>query len=619
MARTALHRFERDGRRFVLDTDTCFCFECDAISWDVLGYYPDTPVNQIVHTLGTTHPPAELEEVIGELEWLRATKSILPLKKQQDQIKDFELVPGLRQLDLSLDGRNRLTERCDGALMLLLGRSGTQKNLKISLFFSDFEGLGEWLPQWGKRAFDCAKMAGKVLTLGLVHTAPRRHRADKALGDHPVNVACTFTTADTLAPTLGAWSKARSGALGRLTRSIGTGEGEELSVTLVPHNGTFDAAVRYLVKEGFKRVDIDIIAAYGHVAAGESDSIVSGLESTAVFYAQELLKRNYFRLEPIAGLFHQIYEGKARSRADEAGTWLLAMDERGDIYPSRHFFDVAEYRLGNICDGDFDEDRRSTFDDMGIMTTSPCGTCWARNLCGGGYSAVHRVLGGSIRRPDGTWCDSQRDWYAAAIAAFNMLSAEGVDFARLYQNLRPGKGMSLWGMARAALTMNVGLRPIEESDAALLTRWENWSEAAYFLGNEYGVFLATRYDREMDSLHPRGIEQEFMIISRRGAPLGLLKIRPDGVAGLARVWIYFQDQALYQDKATRSSFSRIIREASKQGAFRRFVAASGPGDNGLSEFLEAIGFAPLGVEREALFLHDAYHDIALFQMVMSPS
>ena len=31
-----LHRFERGGRRFVLDPDTVFCFQCDDISWDVI-------------------------------------------------------------------------------------------------------------------------------------------------------------------------------------------------------------------------------------------------------------------------------------------------------------------------------------------------------------------------------------------------------------------------------------------------------------------------------------------------------------------------------------------------------------------------------------------------------
>ena len=51
MALPAIHRFERAGKRFAIDPETCFCFECDAVSWDVLDHYPHEPVNRIYHLL----------------------------------------------------------------------------------------------------------------------------------------------------------------------------------------------------------------------------------------------------------------------------------------------------------------------------------------------------------------------------------------------------------------------------------------------------------------------------------------------------------------------------------------------------------------------------------------
>ena len=71
MSGPALHRFEVDGHFYALDPESCFCFECDAISWDVLEHYPHTPVNRILALLEDKHPRVELEEVVGELEWLR--------------------------------------------------------------------------------------------------------------------------------------------------------------------------------------------------------------------------------------------------------------------------------------------------------------------------------------------------------------------------------------------------------------------------------------------------------------------------------------------------------------------------------------------------------------------
>ena len=75
----SLHRFEFAGRHYLVDPETCFCVECDAISWDVSEYYPATPANRILSLLEDRHPRTELEEVISELEWLRATNAILKL------------------------------------------------------------------------------------------------------------------------------------------------------------------------------------------------------------------------------------------------------------------------------------------------------------------------------------------------------------------------------------------------------------------------------------------------------------------------------------------------------------------------------------------------------------
>jgi hypothetical protein len=164
------------------------------------------------------------------------------------------------------------------------------------------------------------------------------------------------------------------------------------------------------------------------------------------------------------------------------------------------------------------------------------------------------------------------------------------------------------------MTMKVGVRPIEESDAPLLTRWENWSDATYFLGNEYGMFLATCYDREMDSLHPRGIEQELMIVSKRNEPIGLLKLRPEPRLGMARVWFFLKDPARYGDSGLRKSFGYILKEAAGQATFSTLIAAVGPGDPGLDDFLKALGFQHAGSERQALFVHDAYHDIDVYTL-----
>lgn len=615
MEASSLHRFEQGGRRFVLDTETCFCFECDEVSWAVMELYPHTPVNHILHQLGPKHPVKELEEVIGELEWLRSTKSILPVTPPKERLKQFELLPELRAVEILLP--DRLTAGGDslvsGGVALLLGRSGARKKILLRLSFQQPPHSVDELDALIRRTRRDARLAGKDLTIevSLPLTSIRE------LEGHQATVILALGDAEDPRSSLNAFFSGAGGRLSRLSTIPEREAGTAISVQLVPGRADFSGCIPWLNSQGIKQIDLDLPAAYTRHPNLQPADLLAGMQTAAVHYAEQLLQGNFFRLEPIASTFRQIYEGTAQPRSDESGTQRLAVDRDGAIYPSRYFIGNPTFCLGNVENGDLDEAVRAPFHDHGIHTTAPCIRCWARNLCGGGHSAINAATGAGIREPSQEWCDRQRDWFAAAVAAFNLLSSHGVNFARLYQNLQPRKKPSLWQAARTAMTMKVGVRPIEEADATLLTQWENWSSAAYFLGNEYGMFLATCYDREMDSLHPRGIEQELMIVSKRNEPLGLLKLRPEPKTSISRVWFFLADPAGYGESGLRKSFGHILKEAAGQAPFSTLITAVGPGDPGLAGFLEALGFNHIGSERAALFVHDAYHDLEIYALRMT--
>src|SRR5690606_32290342 len=145
--------------------------------------------------------------------------------------------------------------------------------------------------------------------------------------------------------------------------------------------------------------------------------MLPGLSRSAVYYAQRLLEHHYFRLDPIASLFWRIYDGSPMRRADPIATHELAIDEDGAVYPSGRLMGAQEFRLGSIHEGRLDEEEIGRYADYGSMACAPCRQCWARNLCGGGAAATHRALTGSIRTPGQEWCEAQRAWMAAAVAA----------------------------------------------------------------------------------------------------------------------------------------------------------------------------------------------------------
>lgn len=648
---TRIHRFEHAGRRFAIDAETCFCFECDAISWDVLEHYPALPINRIYRLLEDRYDRKELEEVVGELEWLRATKSILSVRKPDEQAKAFEVERGVRRVTLILpketaasapglswlrfgarsspldvsNMQNRRALLLQDAVRLLLGRSQNQNELSLELV--ERQGIDD-PREVASLCLDVLKsgrLAGKKLTIGVRVDDVTLAKLPESLAVHSLAAVLEFSGAEhrDILSCVETLAGAVSGTLAHLAKAL-TPEAPGVNGRIVvrPGKAEFQDVARILDEAGFSAIELDVDGAFVAHPSLDPKVVLKSLDDTAVYYAQRLLSQRYFRLAPFASVFWRIYNGKPHPRTDPAGTNELVVDESGNVFASRGLMEATAkndaFCLGSVSGGALDEDRICRYEDVGAWTTSACLKCWARNLCGGGTVGVHHALTGSFRTPHQPWCDMQRAWLAASVSAFQQLSSQGVHFDRVYKSLgRRVEKPSLFALARAAFTMSVGVRPIEEADAKMLVLWENWNEASYFTCHESGVLLGSIHERETDSLHPRGTEQELVLIRKTGEPMGLFKVRADTMPGVARAWLYFRNASDYASDSIRRGFRAVLDEASRQQSIKRLVIAVRQEETDLQAFLEAIGFTKAGVQREALYLHGRYHDALTYRLALN--
>jgi radical SAM protein with 4Fe4S-binding SPASM domain len=375
--------------------------------------------------------------------------------------------------------------------------------------------------------------------------------------------------------------------------------------------------VKALRDGGVQDIELDLEGAYTHQPGLDLEAMQQGMADTATYYAERLLKNDYFRIEPIATLFLRIYHGIPSRRTDPAGVQALAVDGDGDVWPSMNFAGNHASRLGNVLTGVIDEDRIQPFGDVGVMGTPACMRCWARHLCGGGFAAIHHALSGSFRVPHEPWCDAQRAWTTAAVSAFNLLSTRGVHFTRIYQSLNRKGRPSFFQMARTALKMSVIMRPLAEADAPMLREWQDWNAASYFLLHPAGALLTTKYEREMDALYPFGAMQEMLLTTRRGDPLGLVKMRPDKWPGVHLAWLYLRREPDYAAPSIRSGFKELVKQAALAQDIRRVVFHAAAYEPALAEFLAACGFHHEGTHREGLYAHAAYHDVHIYAATVS--
>lgn len=630
-----LHRFRRGDRNYVVDTETCFCFECDAITWDVLDYYPNEPINAIVRILGERYDPNEIREVVGELEWLRNTKSVLTEQTGDGFDAFMKVERGLRRVSVAVNGAVHAETRARTAWFgraggnsappspvvaagdLLLGRSQEQRDL--TLFVDGGEGFDETsVSRAIDSVFDKAKLAGKNLTVTVSTVADRAAAKQKSLSGHSLRFEVDLTGREGCETKVRALAQASKESISRAVKILDKQDIVHRAV-LRPGSTVFADAVEALDHAGFPFVTLDLDGAFCERPELNTGETARECERVAAYYAQRLVNHHYFRLDPMAAFFWRIYNGMPQPRADWAGTQELAVDADGAVYPSRLFAAQEVLRLGSVGEGLIDEDRLTQFEDVGSLTTAPCVSCWAKNLCGGGTAAVHYALSGDYRKPHPEWCAAQRQWMESAIAAFNHLSASGVNFTRLYGALGKTAKPSLFNLVRAATKMSIGIRPIEEADAERLARWESWRDASYFLLTEGGYMISTVYEREMDALHPKPGQQELLLLRKDGDPFGLVKFRPERDPGVAQAWVFMLEPSDYGAGAIQKSFRFLLNEAAEQQNLERLLVGTAVYEEPLHAFLSAVGFHEIGVQREALFCHGKYHDAPWFAFDVAQS
>lgn len=643
MAGPALHRFELNGKRFAIDPETCFCFECDEICWDVLALYPGTTISRIVHELKQKHPEREIYEVVGELEWLRNVKSILPRVSPEELQKRYEVDTGLKRLTVELPRpvqpesapekrgwfhKNTPKEPAAvssigrDAAHLLLDRAGTQKTLELEFLETAQVQDIETVAALCTHALRAAQLAGKELTAAVRIHDVTIDPLPEALKDATISARLELTAPESVGDVLKPLAGHTAFSLPQLAKALQPNtDGVRGRIIVRPDTPNFGNAVQTLDEAGFNVIELDLDATFAAHPDIPPADVLPALSASAVYYAKRLLEGHYFRLDPIASLFYRIYEGRPIHRSDPIGTNELGVDKNGDVYASWRVFGNEQFRHGSLREGTIDEDAIKRYEDMGAPTTGPCLRCWARHLCGGGRAAVHHALSGHFHQPHEPWCDAQRSWMAAAVSAFNMLSDAGVNFTRIYQALTPAAsrspGLSMFTMVRAAMSLTIRMRPVEEADAETLVHWENWNTSSYFLFNEKGAFVATKYEREMDALHPQSIEQEMLLTRKDGTPFGLLKVRPDKNQGTATAWLYFRKESDYASPDIRKGLVFLLKQAAQQQGLRRVTVPAAEHETPLQQFLESCGFLREGTLREALYLHGQYRDVHVYGVTIS--
>lgn len=185
-------------------------------------------------------------------------------------------------------------------------------------------------------------------------------------------------------------------------------------------NKDFYKDVLYLNDCGFDQISIEpVVLPENHRLAIHKSDVPELIEE------YDKLVNEYFRrrkTDKWFNFFHfmiDIYHGPCETKrlvGCGAGNEYVAVAPNGDIFPCHQFDGDADYKIGNVLDGTFDNRIPEKFALNNLLEKKDCRDCWAKYYCSGGCAANAIHYCGDINKPYKITCELMRKRIECAIA-----------------------------------------------------------------------------------------------------------------------------------------------------------------------------------------------------------
>lgn len=211
-----------------------------------------------------------------------------------------------------------------------------------------------------------------------------------------------------------------------IRKMISAGLSLDLRGTMASHDQAAEASVRDFVKLGrslgAKRVMLspaDGVKNDRLENVGASELSVSDISGTRETYRKIALENleearsggnGRALLDPYFVTAKALATGRAVGMGQcGAGFGMVAASTDGNLYPCHRFVGMEDYQIGSVDSGVDDQRLTKFFQDADAANAPECGSCFARQICGG-FCFYHVADGeGGFVGPSRSECDGVRD------------------------------------------------------------------------------------------------------------------------------------------------------------------------------------------------------------------
>jgi uncharacterized protein len=443
-----VHKFEIGDTKIVLDINSGAVYLIDDITYDVLDYYGELLEEEIIAKLKHKYAPAKIKEVIGELNELKASKSLFTEFDYEPIVKRIEGNSTIKALCLNIahdcnlscyycfasDGHYKGKRElmpfsvAKEAVRFLVLNSGGIKNLEIDFFGGEpllnFDTVKETVSYARSLEREYNKKFHFTITTNCTLLD------DDMINYLHKNMDNIVLSIDGRKEINDAIRVRRDGSgtydsiIDNIKKVVELRERDNKDYfvrgTFTKYNLDFCQDVLHLADLGFKEISVEPVVADGKEEYMFTESDLPRIHEEYEKLACEYLRRKKTGKAPFE-FYHfkiNLYKGPCQYRrisACGAGREYLAVVPNGDIYPCHQFVGNPKFVMGNVFEKVLEESIWNQFKKLHIYSKQECPSCWARFFCSGGCNANNFNINGDISKPYKLSCELQKKRIECAV------------------------------------------------------------------------------------------------------------------------------------------------------------------------------------------------------------
>ena len=433
-----IHKFKQGGLYMVVDVNSGAVHVVDELVYDILEYYPEKAVLEVVSILEEKYEEKSILDAVGEINELMRAEQIFCEDKYIHNLEFKARKPVIKAMCLHVahdcnirckycfasqgdfEGDRSLMDLETGkkALEFLCKNSGNRRNLEVDFFggepLMNFDvckqlvEYGRGLEKEYNKLFRFTMTTNGVLLNdeNMDYINKEMHNVVLSLDGRPeINDTMRYTisgggTYDLIMPKFKKMVEKRGD------------KSYYIRGTFTRFNTDFAADVLHMADQGFDNVSIEPVVAEPTHDYALRDEDISTIFQQYDELAEEIIKRE--KNDEGFNFFHfmiDLSQGPCivkRLSGCGAGAEYIAVTPEGDIYPCHQFVGNEDFKMGSVMTGEMDMSLNNNFKNAHVYNKPDCKECWAKFYCSGGCHANAYNFNDDINTPYSLGCEMEK-------------------------------------------------------------------------------------------------------------------------------------------------------------------------------------------------------------------